>query len=335
MRNRWDDYPPYVPVSERKKRNRNLGKKLSRDGRRTYPVTVAGRGRKMAQSFWGNRWCGHLESFSDYENRLPRGRSYLRHGAVLDLQIQTGLVTAVVSGTDLYNIQIDIKPLTPKRWRAIRSACSGQVGSLLELLEGRLSDQVMSVVTDRTQGLLPLPGEISFQCDCPDWAVMCKHVAAVLFGIGVRLDDQPELLFTLRGVDPDELISGELALPGASGNDADHAATALADGDLADIFGIDLETSTPELKPESVPESDQPADRFVPTGPAIAALRRDFGLSVEEFAGVVEVSVATVFRWEKSAGRLKLHARPRRKLEHLADIRNEILEGRFEGVPGA
>jgi len=335
MRDYWDDFPPYVPVSERKKRNRKLGKKLSRDGRATCPVTVAGRGRKMAQSFWGDRWCAHLESFSDYENRLPRGRSYLRHGAVLDLQIQTSLVTAVVSGTYLYNIQIDIKPLAPNQWRAIRSACSGQVGSLLELLEGRLSDQVMSVVTDRTQGLLPLPGEINFDCDCPDWAVMCKHVAAVLFGIGVRLDDQPELLFTLRGVDPDELISGELVLPGAANNDADHAATTLADGDLAGIFGIDLEIAAPEVKPESVMESGDAADPFVPTGPAIAALRGDFGLSVEEFAEVVEVSVASVFRWEKSTGKLKLHARPRRRLEHLADIRDEILEGRFEGMPGS
>ncbi len=334
MSDRWDEFPPYVPVSERKKRNRNLGKKLNRDGKLTCPVTVAGRGRKMTRSFWGDRWCRHLESFSDYENRLPRGRSYLRHGAVLDLQIQEGLVTGLVSGTDLYNVEIDIKPLARKRWSGIRSACSGQIGSLLELLEGRLSDQVMSVVTDRAQGLLPLPGEINFQCDCPDWAVMCKHVAAVLFGIGVRLDDQPELLFTLRGVDPDELISGELALPGASGNKADDAATSLDDGDLADIFGIDLEIA-PEVKPRSVPQPESASRRFIPTGAAITLLREDFGLSVEDFADVMEISMATVYRWEKSTGELKLHAAPHRKLEHLADIRTEIQEGRFKGVPGS
>ncbi len=334
MRDRWDEFPPYVPVSERKKRNRKLGKKLNHDGKPTCPVVVPGKGRKMALSFWGDRWCSHLESFSDYENRLPRGRSYLRHGAVLDLQIQEGLVTALVSGSDLYNVEIKIKPLARKPWREIRAACSGQIGSLLELLEGRLSDQVMSVVTDQTRGLLPLPGEIDFHCDCPDWAVMCKHVAAVLFGIGVRLDDRPELLFTLRGVDPDELISGDLAFPGTSGNRPDDAADRLADGDLADIFGIDLEIA-PEVESRPIPKPESKSRRFIATGSAIASLRENFGLSVEDFADVMEISMATVYRWENSTGKLNLHAAPRRKLEHLADIRDEIREGRFEGVPGS
>ncbi len=347
MAARWyDDFPPYVPVGERKRRNRELGKMLSSRGERLCPVAVQGRGRKMAFSFWGDRWCRHLESFSDYENRLPRGRSYLRHGAVLDLQIEKGQVTALVSGSDLYHVEIDIEPLKPRRWTAIRKTCSGRIGSLLELLEGQLSDEVMSVVTDPKKGLLPLSGEISFECDCPDWAAMCKHIAAVLFGIGVRLDDEPELLFKLRGVDPDELIAGDLALPGA----ASEEDASLADADLSDIFGIELEAETDEesgsapaarktrtkrppgsqakRKRETHPKTARRARRFNPTGDAILALREDFGLSVPEFADVMGVSIPTVYRWEISSEKLKPRAALLRRLEHLADIRADYLAQR-------
>ena len=119
--------------------------------------------------------------------------------------------------------------------KAIRAECAGRVGSVLELLQGRLSDHVLRVVTDPDRGLFPKPGEITLTCDCPDWAVMCKHAAAVLYGVGSRLDDRPELLFRLRDVDADDLVVGDMALPDASAGDDVLA------GDLADIFGIDLD----------------------------------------------------------------------------------------------
>lgn len=335
MSDRWSEFPPYIPVRVRKRLNRELGRSLEKGGRQMAPVSVDGRGRKLARSFWGGGWCRHLESFSDYANRLPRGRSYLRHGAVLDLRIAEGLVTALVSGSDLYRVEISIERLSRERWRRIRQRCSGRIGSLLELLEGRLSDEVMSVVIDRTQGLLPMPGEIGFDCDCPDWAVMCKHVAAVLFGVGVRLDDEPELLFRLRGVDPDELISGELALPGNAAADA-----TLADADLGEIFGIELDTGTAKTGGEKKTPGIEDAPRTrtcmaeasgvtrdaAPTGATVQSLRTDFGLSVEEFADLMGVSSASVYRWENSAGVLSLRARSRRRLRHLKEIRAELAE---------
>lgn len=121
---------------------------------------------------------------------------------------------------------------------------------MIELLQGRLSEQVMSIVSDRDNGLFPKPGELKLWCSCPDWAVMCKHVAAVLYGVGSRLDTRPELLFVLRGVDAEELVSTEIALPtAASAAEAD----ALADDALGDIFGIDLEQE-PAREPDPTPK---------------------------------------------------------------------------------
>ena len=186
---------PYVSVAERRRRAAKKMDALRKKGVDVQPVVIEGR--KIAKSFWGEAWCGHLESFSDFENRLPRGRSYVRNGSVCHLAVAKGRIEAKVSGSELYNVKVAVKTLPGKQWSAIKRRCSGQIGSLLELLQGRLSDHVMAVVTDRQDGLFPAPKEISFECSCPDWAVMCKHVAAVLYGVGARLDARPELLFLL------------------------------------------------------------------------------------------------------------------------------------------
>ena len=205
------------------------------------PIRIEGR--LIARSFWGKRWCAHLESFSDYANRLPRGRTYARSGSIGHLEIDEGRIEATVHGSRArpYRVSIRVKPLPAATWKAIRSACSGQIGSILELLRGSLSDQVMAVVSDPDRGLFPKPRQIELECSCPDWANMCKHVAAVLYGVGNRLDDSPELLFRLRGVDPAELINAETVLPeGAAAAGADT----LAEDQLGDIFGIDLDAQT-------------------------------------------------------------------------------------------
>ena len=209
--------------------------KLRKKGKDIQPIEIEGR--TIARSFWGKRWCEHLESFSDYANRLPRGRTYVRNGSVCHLAIQPGRIDAIVSGSELYDVTIRIDKLKAVVWKSVKSRCSGQIGSMLELLQGKLSQQVMGVVTDRDRGLFPKPGEIKLDCSCPDWATMCKHVASVLYGVGSRLDDRPESLFLLRGVDTAELIATEMALPGDSATD-----DALADDALAGIFGIDLDT---------------------------------------------------------------------------------------------
>jgi uncharacterized Zn finger protein/DNA-binding transcriptional regulator YiaG len=235
----------YVPVAERRAKAQQRMQKLRKQGKDIQPVAIDGR--TLARSFWGKGWCHHLESFSDYANRLPRGRTYVRNGSVCHLEVQPGRVEAIVSGSELYQVVIDITALPATSWTAIKSKCAGQIGSMLELLQGTLSEQVMAIVTNQQQGLFPKPGEISLHCSCPDWAVMCKHVAAVLYGVGNRLDTRPELLFVLRHVDAQELITAELAVPDIG---AGAAGDVLADDQLGAIFGIDLDTeagATPAL----------------------------------------------------------------------------------------
>ncbi len=229
---------------------------LRKKGVDIQPIEIEGR--KIAKTFWGEAWCDHLESFSDFENRLPRGRTYVRNGSVCHLAIAKGKVEAKVSGSEIYNIRVQIKTLPAKKWKAVKRQCSGQIGSLLELLRGDLSDNVMEVVTDRQQGLFPLPDEISFACDCPDWAIMCKHVAAVLYGVGARLDQDPALLFRLRGVNHDELIDvdAQLAVPGAKRR---SGAKRIASGDLGDVFGIDLSGDEPKAASTGTPNAKQKA----------------------------------------------------------------------------
>ena len=237
----WYGFRPYVSVGERRRKAKEYTKKLQKKGRKISPVEIAGK--KIATSFWGKAWCDHLESYSDYENRLPRGRTYVRNGSVLDLQITPGKVQAMVSGSEIYDIEIEFTPLAKPRWQAIKQQCGGQVASVVELLQGKLSDAVMGILTHRDHGLFPAPGEIELSCSCPDSANMCKHVAAVLYGVGSRLDREPELFFTLRQVDQAELIEavGRQMVGAPTGN----AAAAIADENLADVFGIDVESDIP------------------------------------------------------------------------------------------
>jgi len=234
----WYSWAPYVPVAERRRRARSKMDSLRKRVVDIQPVEIGGR--KIAKTFWGESWCEHLESFSDFANRLPRGRTYVRNGSVCHLAIAKGKIEAKVSGSDIYEIDIQIKTLPKNKWAAVKKRCAGRIGSLLELLEGNLSDHVMEVVTDRQNGLFPLPGEIALNCDCPDWAVMCKHVAATLYGVGARLDEKPELLFTLRGVNHEELIDADAeAAVGAATRSG--KAKRLASKDLSDVFGIELD----------------------------------------------------------------------------------------------
>jgi uncharacterized Zn finger protein len=232
---RWDDYAPYVSVAQRRAGALREVQKLGRKGRQVSPVNVAGRA--ITSTFWGKAWCDNLESYSDFSNRLPRGRTYVRNGSVVDLRVEAGEVTSLVSGSSLYHITIGIRPLATLRWDEIKTKCGGQIGSLVELLQGRLSQSVMEIVTRHDKGLFPSPKEIQMSCSCPDWADMCKHVAATLYGVGNRLDREPELLFKLRAVDHLELIAqagSPVVRPGA------RRKTIAADR-LADVFGIDLE----------------------------------------------------------------------------------------------
>jgi uncharacterized Zn finger protein len=228
---------PYVPASQRKRVAARAARKLQRKGTAAAPVVIDGA--TISRSFWGKAWCKNLERYSDFSNRLPRGRSYVRNGSVIDLQILPGEIRALVSGTRIYDVTIRVAAVPRARWTAICSDCSGGVDSLVELLQGRLSKGVMERICRQKTGLFPAPAEIELACSCPDWAAMCKHVAAVLYGIGRRLDDQPELLFALRKVNQKDLIA-------KAGKDLPLSKRAparerlLVAGDLSKLFGLEM-----------------------------------------------------------------------------------------------
>src|SRR5579883_3124131 len=225
-------FRPYVSIAQRRAKAAKEVAKLKKQGRAVSPVVIEGR--KIATSFWGKAWCDNLERYSEFANRLPRGRTYVNNGSVIDLQVTRGKIEALVSGSDIYKVKIDAAVATPARWKAICADCAGSIGSMVELLQGKLSKHVMERVCREADGLFPAPKEIKMTCSCPDWADMCKHVAATLYGVGARLDDDPDLLFTLRGVERSELVStgADLSITEAAAG----SERVLASDDVAALF---------------------------------------------------------------------------------------------------
>src|SRR6266850_2339017 len=239
------EWHAYVPVAEKRRQAERKLAKLKKQGRSVAPVRIEGR--IITKSFWGKSWCVNLERYSDYENRLPRGRTYVRNGSVLDVQITKGEISAMVAGSELYQIKIAIAPVKAARWKSICRDCAGTVDSLVELLQGRLAKGVMDRVCREGDGLFPSPTEIKLSCSCPDWADMCKHVAAALYGVGARLDEKPQLLFVLRGVDEHDLLGAGEDLRLAKS--APKAAKVLDGEDVAALFGLEMAETADDAAP--------------------------------------------------------------------------------------
>jgi len=335
----WYSYKPYVTVAARLAQVKKEMQKLRKKGAKIQPIEI--KGRIITRTFWGKAWCVHLEKFSDYANRLPRGRTYVRNGSVCHLEIKLGEIKAIVSGSELYHVDITIKKLPDKKWHAIKKKCCGKIGSLLELLQGKLSSAVMAVVTHTENGLFPSTREIKLNCDCPDWADLCKHLAAVLYGIGARLDESPELLFLLRGLDHSELIETgiDMSLTEGSGTTKRR----LASDDLSSIFGIALDESVTKSRPirkaegkvskkgiknplkkrKKVPVGKTRKNPWPKTGVAVAKLRRKYLMSEAEFASLVGVSRQTIRNWENHTGTLNLRKQNEGALKATAQLSKE------------
>ena len=258
---------------------------------------------------------------------------------MIDLKIARGEIAALVSGSDIYEVKITVAPASQARWKALCKDCVGAIDSIVELLQGRLSQAVMERVCLPEKGLFPSPKEIGFSCSCPDWAGMCKHVAAVLYGIAARLDKKPELLFVLRKVDHEELISADLDMQVATTGEGKRRR--LATQDLSNIFGIDIEDTTPPAAKkrktpprktarrssnrESTSKKDAAAGRrksetsntktppekrvFTPSGAAVTRLRKHYKMTRSQFSDLLGVSPQTVANWESKRGNFKLQER--------------------------
>ena len=224
-----EEFPKYVSVDERRRKAERHAARLQS----ASPIVI--NGTQIAKTFWGKSWCLNLERYSDYANRLPRGRTYVRSRSVVDLQIEARKVSALVSGSDLYKVEIGVSPIPKRRWTDVCLDCAGAIDSLVELLEGRFSKATMERLCRQKTGLFPTPAEMKFSCSCPDSARMCKHVAAVLYGVGARLDVQPELLFKLRDVEQQDLVTN------ASRRMTKPSTAKLLDSEnLSELFGIEI-----------------------------------------------------------------------------------------------
>lgn len=245
----YSDFPKYVSVADRRKKAEKAIEKLKKGTPDIAPIRIEGR--TIAKTWWGKSWCSNLERYADYANRIDRGRSYVRHGAVLDLRLAGGKASALVQGSASrpYKVEVTIAPLVDKIWREMVTACTGKIGSLQELATGKMPKALAELFTLKGKGLFPSPKEIQFSCSCPDGAWMCKHVAAVLYGIGARLDEDSTLFFTMRNVKMGDLITSSIAekskdMMEKAGNvgTGRRSRRVMADADLSRKFGVDIDT---------------------------------------------------------------------------------------------
>ncbi|GHV41624.1 hypothetical protein FACS189490_08890 [Clostridia bacterium] len=199
----WGYFEPYVSIGEKRAKAQKKLEQLRKKDPNIQPVIIEGK--KIAKTWWGMAWCKNLESYADFHNRLGRGSAYVKNGFVIDLRIEESLITAQVFGSSVYKVNIKIDKLSDSTWHKISDVCAKRIDSVAALAEGKFPKELEDIFTQKG-GLFPSPKEIHMDCSCPDWADVCKHVAAAIYGVGARLDDDPLLFFKLRGVDPSELI---------------------------------------------------------------------------------------------------------------------------------
>ena len=236
----WEDGCYSQPTTSELKRKSEASRvSAEKKGKRLEPVVI--QGRKIAKSWWGRAWCDNLERYADYESRLSRGKRYVKTGAVIDLSITKGRIQAKVQGSRKtpYKVEIRISPLSEERCQEILQTCGKRVETLEKLLAGDFPEELKELFTQRG-GLFPSSREISFSCSCPDWALMCKHVAAVLYGIGARLDENPSLFFELRGIEMGRFIDVAIAnrVERMLKNAGRTSGRTIDEGDIRGLFGI-------------------------------------------------------------------------------------------------
>lgn len=237
----YGGFPEYVTVAERKLKAEKKIASLRKKNPNISPVII--KGKKIAKTWWGEAWNKNLEKYSDYASRIERGRSYVRHGSVLDLKIKKGNISALVlgSGSRPYKVNINVKPLTQKMWNEITKESAGQIESLQELVEGKFPRVLQELFTAKGKGIFPSPKEIELHCNCPDYAKMCKHIAAVLYGVGARLDESPKLFFELRNINIDDLISEAINKKSQTLLEKSKikSSRVIDESDILDLFGVE------------------------------------------------------------------------------------------------
>lgn len=323
-------FPKYVTVAEKRAKALQKLDKLKKKNPNLKPVRIDGQ--TIASTWWGKEWNSNLERYADYSNRIGRGRSYVRHGAVLHLDITPGKIDALVQGSQSapYEVTISIKPIPKKNWEAIKAACKGKLGSLQTLIAGKFPKEMALLFTQKGDGLFPSPEEISFECSCPDWASMCKHVAAVLYGVGSRLDHDPDLFFVLRKVDKNDLISEAVT---ESKNDllkkAARKSSRVLESDVAlsDMFGIDLDDTPAETAPKSVAPLKKKAGKKA-TPPSEAPKKSKTPIKLRDPIKKIVAKNSRIVKQPQKTDRKE----PLTPAEIMEQVEDKIRNGKADGV---
>jgi uncharacterized Zn finger protein len=254
----WGGFAPYVSKAEKILKAKKNQEKLAKKGIILEPVILEGRGRTIAKTWWGKAWAENLERYADYSNRIPRGRSYVRNGSILDLKIFANNVTALVSGSrsEPYKIEIKFSSLNNSTEKLLMEKSRSSLDSMQSLLSGEFPEDLKDAFFKQGTGLFPSPKEIKLNCSCPDWAEMCKHVAATLYGVAARLDEKPELFFVLRGIKVSDFVNTMIKEESAKllkkADVLSNRVIDTEDSGMEELFGIsmdipDSETKQPEL----------------------------------------------------------------------------------------
>jgi uncharacterized Zn finger protein len=190
----WDWYPRYPKTKPREVKG---------------GIKAKAKGKIGGETWWATRWINVLESFG-WSNRLPRGRSYARRGQVIEYEIDPGQITAKVQGSrpKPYSVKIGVQPLSPTDWNKVADAMVEQAIFTAKLLAGEMPHEIEDAFKAAKASLFPASArELEMSCSCPDWAVPCKHIAAVYYIVGEAFDRDPFLMFHLRGRSREELLA--------------------------------------------------------------------------------------------------------------------------------
>ena len=164
---------------------------------------------EIGETWWSKRWIKVLESFS-MGTRLTRGRSYARQGQVISIDVEPGLVKAKVQGSQPrpYNVKIRLEPLSDQDWDKVTDAMASQAIFAAKLLAGEMPNTIEEAFASVHVSLFPTAlRELNTDCSCPDWANPCKHIAAVYYLLAERFDEDPFLIFKLRGRTKEQIIA--------------------------------------------------------------------------------------------------------------------------------
>jgi len=236
----YNQFPEYVPVAKKKENAKKQIEKLKKKQPDIAPIVIEGN--VIARTWWGKAWNKNLEIYADYSNRISRGRSYVRNGAVLDLKIAKGVVKALVQGSDRrpYEIMITIDRLSNEKWDTVLTLCNHKIDNLEELVDGKFPKELEEIFTLEGKGLFPTKKEIKFDCSCYDSAHMCKHVTAALYGIGARFDEDPILFFKLRDIDFEVLLKKtvEQKMQSLLENAGKKTSRVIDDDEAFDLFNL-------------------------------------------------------------------------------------------------